>query len=117
MTHSTALTKYLKFNRDVIENPEKHFGPNYEAVFNCWAFFDTLTEKQKDLLRSKNLSTEFHSRRVFGAFHSSVVRDASLSQFLGYNMSLALITYEIIGMHILLDQGHSLYFIPLLENL
>jgi hypothetical protein len=107
MTHSTALTKYLKINRDVIENPEKHFGPNYKSVFNFWTYIDTLTQKQKELL----------SRRVFYAFHTSVDRDANLSQFLGYNRTCAMVTYEIIGMHILLEQGHSLYFIPLLENL
>jgi hypothetical protein len=117
MTHPTALTYYLNNNPDAIENPEKHFGSNYESVFNFWTFFDTLTQEQKELLRSKDLSTEFYSGKVFTAFRSTVGRTAVLSNYLGSHMTGAMVTYEIIGMHILLEQGHSLYFIPLLENL
>jgi hypothetical protein len=128
MNYSTALTKYLKFNRDVIENPKSHFGPNYEAVFNCWSFFDTLTKTQKSLLRLKYETRDEsgYSSKVFDAFrhnaniynpYSARMRVANLSQFVEDNMSFAMITYEIIGMDILLDQGHSLYFIPMLENL
>jgi hypothetical protein len=120
MTHSTALTKYLKFNRDVIENPEKHFGPNYEAVFNCWSFFDTLTKTQKSLLRLKHETRDerFYSSKVFDAFRINTNnRVANLSQFVEDNISFAMITYEIIGMDILLDKGESLSFILMLENL
>jgi hypothetical protein len=118
MTHSTALDKYLTFNRDVIENPEKHFGSNYKSVFNFWTFLDTLTQEQKEELTKRgNFSPEFYDSKVFAAFRSTVDREAKLSDYLGCHMTCAMISYEIIGMQVLLDQGHSLYFIPLLENL
>jgi hypothetical protein len=119
MKHSTALTKYLEQNPDAIEFPESHFGPNYETVFNYWSFLDTLTQEQKDSMRGKDRSTERYGHIVFAAFHTAIGRrrTANLSHFLGFNMFLAMISYEIIGMDILLEQGHSLYFIPLTENL
>jgi hypothetical protein len=118
MTYSNALTLYLRYNPDAIENPEKHFGPNYEAVFNCWSFFDTLTQEQKEELSKRgDFSPEFYASKVFAAFRSTVGRKATLSDYLGGHMTCAMISYEIIGMQVLLDQGHSLYFIPLLENL
>jgi hypothetical protein len=119
MKNSTALAKYLEQNPDAIEFPEYHFGPNYETVFNYWSFLDTLTQEQKDSMRGKDRSTERYGHIVFAAFHTAIERRraANLSHFLCYNMFFAMVTYEIIGMDILLERGESLYFIPLMENL
>jgi hypothetical protein len=118
MTYSNALAEYLRVQPDVLENPEKHFGPNYKSVFNFWTFFDTLTQEQKEELSKRGVfSPEFYGSKVFAAFRSTVGREATLSDYLGGHMTCAMISYEIIGMQVLLDQGHSLYFIPLLENL
>jgi hypothetical protein len=118
MTHSKALAKYASVFPDVLERPEKLLGPNYEAVFNCWSFFDTLTQEQKEELSKKgDFSPEFYGSKVFAAYRSTVGRTAVLSVYLGSHMTCAMISYEIIGMQVLLDQGHSLYFIKLLENL
>jgi hypothetical protein len=38
---------------DILTNPEKYFGPNWEDVLNFWIYVDTLSEQDKEKMRQR----------------------------------------------------------------
>jgi hypothetical protein len=49
MTYSKihqAFSKHLK-NPDVLKNPAKYLGPNYQDVLNFWIYVDSLNDEEK----------------------------------------------------------------------
>jgi hypothetical protein len=123
----------------VLSQPENFLGPNYEAVLNFWSWIDTLTDQQMDKLgrcyhssdeyvrqNAWNISREFattavgHSNRV-ATFVSTEITPIARYQYRdshnGAMRCAKLAAYELISMHILLEQGHKLFFVPMFEQL
>jgi hypothetical protein len=99
---------------EILTNPEKYFGPNYKILLNFWIYWNSLTSKQRVIYYSSvnNLGAVTYS----GAYEvATKTAEQSFSERL--LITLAPIECEIIRMHEILEEGKSLTFIPLLENL
>ena len=116
--------------------PQNFLGPNYQSVLDFWASLDTLTKQQWtqviDLYNAIEDSTKVdgyisawyaaqdvigHTRN--GNVISYAIQDATFSLLWG-TRALSLIhktNWELIGMPKLFEQGKSLFFVPLFDNL
>jgi hypothetical protein len=114
MAPSKALAKYASVFPDVLERPEELLGPNYRTLFNYWAFLDSLTIEQIVDIHPKNCASYTYDTLVFDSFTCVAGRDQviNLSNYTGC-IKTAMATYEIIGMHVLLDQGLNLHYLRL----
>ena len=129
-------------NPEALTNPQDFLGPNYETVLNFWWTIDSLTETQWNEVarRYRALDPAAWDAARYAAGYAamdaawyaagnaareaacyaagSAARDAA-SYATGYAAwSVAwYATYELMGMHTLLDQGKELLFVPLFHNL
>ena len=117
-------------NPEALINPQDFLGPNYETVLNFWWTMDSLTETQwnevtrryraldpvarfatydaaRDAAGSAARSAAWYAAG-YAAWSAawSAARDAAWSA-----------TYELIGMHTLLNGGKTLLFVPLFNDL
>ena len=88
---------------EVLNNPEKYFGPNYKILINYWIYCE-----------NKNISPLNHywsidySSREYCNFVRGVTLDGVL-----INLSyLTGIEKEIMKCHLLIDSSFPLYYIP-----
>jgi hypothetical protein len=97
---------------EVLTIPEKYFGPNYKTLLNFWIYWDSLSLDKRccyqDLLNS-----------LSGSIWCQAYCEARISSGKVMNCTVSLLCWEmeIAGMHIILDEGKPLTFIPLLEKL
>jgi len=133
------FNNHLGGDYPVLNQPENFLGPNYEAVMNFWWYIDALTDQQIDKLSSSyyscddfvrhnawNISREFASTTVgrsnrVATFVSTEITPPTARYLYNDNHSGArtcakLAAYELISMHILLEQGHKLFFVPMFEQ-
>jgi hypothetical protein len=120
MNHPTALIYYHKTFPDALNDVVKHFGPNYNTVFDFWSYVDTLDRKFIQNIRNPNWSYDLESyanRRVHRQFE--VWRSAryfgpepNKTQDVNPHV-LGYATLELVVMDRLLDDGHKLAFLPL----
>ena len=134
-------------NYDVLEHPENFLGPNYQTVLNFWSWIDTLNVQQIaklgkcyysveavdreiawSIVRGITESTVGRSNRT-GTFSSTeltpllalygsryLTGDIQISYY-GAKTCTKIAAYELISMHILLEQDCGLFFVPMFENL
>ena len=109
-------------NPEALTNPENFLGPNYETVLNFWKWIDSLSVEQWDVVadRYRNLDPAAWYAARSAAWYAA--RDAAwyaAGNAAGYAAGYAAwyATYELIGMHILLEQGKKLTFVPLFDGL
>jgi len=108
-------------NPEVLTNPEPFLGPNWETVLRWWLYYESLTEEQRDELdrrwdaidcdtdkRAWYLSRSAADEVIGGKVTDNVDYVAPIPEA---------ITYELIAMHLLLERGHSLAFVPLIKDL
>jgi hypothetical protein len=108
-------------------NDLEELGPNYAAVFNFWAFVDTLSDEQKNLIvtefRNSNIcgyerrivdcaekviDDEYHIwQEVFKA--TNHISDFAIRQIITWA------THELICMHELIADGEPIVFLPLFD--
>jgi hypothetical protein len=110
-THK-SLSEQLK-NTEVLTNPQKFLGPNWETVLRFWLYFESLTREQKnELLRRYfaidyntsdhawdlvyNVATEVIGKGIWGAVWFVIPFPTAL-------------TYELIALHKL----EKPFFLPL----
>ena len=140
MNHSKAHQNFSTElqNPEALTNPQDFLGPNYETVINFWWTMDSLTKDQwKEVARrydALDSAARYAARYAAGyaawsaAWNAawsaagdavwdaaeyaarSAARDAAGSAA-GYA------TWELIGMHILLEQGNQLVFAPMFDNI
>jgi hypothetical protein len=99
---------------EILINPEKYFGPNCKILLNFWIYWESLTSEQRYTYYSRvnKLSTDIYNEaRVLAK------KTAGQSLFKQLLNTLTYLEKEIVGMHEILEEGKSLTFIPLLENL
>jgi hypothetical protein len=53
-----AFSERLK-NPDVLTNPEKYLGPNWEDVLNFWIYVDTLSDEEKKEIDERYWALDF----------------------------------------------------------
>ena len=100
-------------DRVILTNPELYFGPNYKALLNYWIFYERLTEGAKENYWGKIWALdgtvwERHRRIVDESFNkvNDIISVATM----------AIIEREICAAHLILDQGESLVFLPLMVD-
>ena len=97
-----------------LEYPERFLGPNWKDVLNFWIFIDTLNEDQWKSIKDAHYSLRLHECNL-------AIDAAWLAAWLaagagGCDAALFTSGYaacEIIGSHILKEQGKSLVSFPL----
>ena len=115
---------------EALTNPQDFLGPNYETVLNFWKWIDSLSVEQWKVVADHyhNLDPAARSaawdaawsaawdaagtaaRAAAGTAAGDAARDAA-----GYAAGYA--TYELMGMHLLLEQGKKLIFVPMFDSL
>ena len=109
---------------EALTNPEDFLGPNYQTVLNFWTFMDSLTEDNWNEVARRYNALDSAARNAAWSAAWSAARDAA-----GYAAAYAardaargvawvaagIATYELIGMHTLLNDGKTLLFVPLFD--
>jgi hypothetical protein len=118
-THQN-LSNYLK-NPEVLTNPQKFLGPNWETVLRFWLYFESLTDEQKNELCRRYLAIDNKTcKRAWELARNSAIEVVGWDNWLAvlYVTSFpTAFTYELIAMHLLFERGHQLTFVPLVNNL
>jgi hypothetical protein len=121
-------------NPEALTNPQNFLGPNYETVINFWWFMDGLTKNQWNEVARRYDALDYAARNAAGSAARNAARNAAGSaarnaagSAAGYAAGYAAwnaawdaawdATYELIGMHTLLDDGKDLLFVPLFSGL
>ena len=107
---------------DVFDVPMTFLGPNYETVLNFWKWLDTLTREQRNVVDNRNILSISDRKKVdtiamesaFSVVGEEFARKACLAAGSG---SFGFATYELIGMHLILEEGEFLTFVPMFDGL
>ena len=111
---------------EALQNPQDFLGPNYATVLNFWIWLDTLTPEQWRTVEERYnaawyaASSSAHDAAEYAACSTT----SSTTSYAAFNAAwdaacytAALATYELIGSHILLEKGKTLFFVPMFEKL
>jgi len=93
--------KSSSFPSDFLENPENYLGPNYKTVLNFYECFF-------GLIYESNLPTEVGAYRYI--LDKTVLE--IITPEIKANLPFPSAVFEIIAMHLLLERGETLKFIP-----
>ena len=132
---------------DALENPQDYLGPNTSTVLNFWLYLDKLDKEQLRIVGERynaaSVAASVAARDAAGyaADYAAdyAARDAAgyaawyaASNAAGYaawyaagtsgrsgsaRYAAAYATYELIGSHLILEQGKSLFFVPMFDRL
>ena len=116
---------------DALENPQDYLGPNTSTVFNFWLYLDKLDKEQWRIVGERYnaaLDTAWGAARNaagYAAWDAAKdaawsARDAAWSARDAAGSaawSAAWATCELIGSHLILEQGKSLFFVPMFDKL
>jgi hypothetical protein len=89
-------------NPEALTSPQDFLGPNYETVLNFWTFIDSLTEDNWEEVARRYLALA--PAASYAAWDAAGV---------AAGVAARVATYELIGMHTLLNDGKDLLFVPL----
>ena len=130
---------------DVLTNPQKYLGPNWDKVLEFWHKLDSLTEEQWKIVTDRYRNLDYSAKRAAreaawearcGSTYlvdvaSVVTVDAAktaaskgaagdaAASVVAVDASLAAgyATLELMSMHILLEQDKKLTFVPMFDSL
>jgi hypothetical protein len=108
-------------NPEVLTNPEKFLGPNYETVLNFWKYVESLDQETHKMIERRFSSTplklDLINRLCDKVFDRLNVDSQHLFLACSYleNKAVARATYELILMDQLLDEGYTMTFLPMFE--
>ena len=107
-------------NPEVLTNPQKFLGPNWETVLRWWLYYESLTDEQWEELWSRydaiDHDTSYRAGKLALNAADEVI-DRDNINFVYNATSYPAITYELISMHLLFERGHQLTFVPLIKDL
>jgi hypothetical protein len=134
MIHSEIQEEFCRAISDdgELSTPEEYLGPNWETVLHFWKYIGSLSEEQLDVVsaryyeldESDEIDVFTHDSDIF--FLSSEVCDYSeeaadsafdIIRGMRSDSVAEYATYELICMHLLLEQGKKLLYVPLFGNL
>jgi hypothetical protein len=105
---------------EVLTNPEPFLGPNWETVLRFWLYYESLTDEQQNELHRRYwaIDRDNRNRSCVLAYNAAyeVIGEDNIQEAWEVT-SYSPITYELIAMHLLLERGHSLTFVPLIKDL
>jgi hypothetical protein len=133
MNYSKIHQRFARDEVDQLTDPEKYMGPNYKEILNFWWFVEGLNDSQW-----KNVGERYSLLVVNGTHHELVVSNSHKVQKAvdsdviwgaaqrvcegegrNYNQVYAVewATDELISMHLTLEHGYSLVYVPLFGDL
>jgi hypothetical protein len=109
------LSRIHNINKqDVLENPEKYFGPNYRELLNFWFYKETLSDEQLVVCGKRywesNSQTTVEAKDLAIKLASEVI-GSEIPYDIGYTEC------EIIAAHLYIEQGIPFTFLPLIFDL
>ena len=112
-------------NPEALTNPQDFLGPNYETVLNFWWTIDSLTETQWNEVARRYSALDPAARDTARDAAGSAARSsagyaawyAAWDAAWSAGSAAGSATYELIGMHTLLNDGKTLLFVPLFNDL
>jgi hypothetical protein len=113
-------------NPKALTNPQDFLGPNYETVLNFWTFIDSLTEDNWEEVAHRYSAIDhaagYAARAAAGYAARVVAGDAAwdAARVAAWDAAWDAArgaTYELIGMHTLLNDGKDLLFVLLFNDL
>jgi hypothetical protein len=127
-THQNFSTELQ--NPEALTNPQDFLGPNYETVLNFWWTMDSLTETQWNEVARRYRALDPAAWDAAGSAAGDAAGyaagyaawDAAWYASRAAAVSAAWsaagsATYELMGMHTLLNDGKDLLFVPLFGDL
>jgi len=132
MNHSKAHQNFSNRlqNPEALTNPQDFLGPNYETVLNFWWYVDGLTKPQWEEVARRYDALDPAARNAawdaagnpagiaagiaawYAAWSASWYAAGIAARYVARNA-----TWELIGMHTLLNDGKDLLFVPLFDDL
>jgi hypothetical protein len=125
MTYSKIHQDFSKRlnTSDVLINPEKYLGPNWEDVLNFWIYHDTLSNKEEEEMDDLYWALDFNMRVSAWCAAKNAAEDVIGWEFrsaawrAAYEVTGKVVfgnaTEELIGHHKLLEQGKTPTSLPL----
>ncbi len=140
MSYSKAHQRFSTIIRHSagLTSPQDFLGPNYETVLNFWWTMDSLTETQWNEVARRYDALDYAAGSAAGSAARNAAWDAARSaagyaagytarnaawyaavSAAGYaarsaaRAAAGYATYELMGMHTLLNDGRDLLFVPL----
>ena len=121
-------------NPEVLTNPQDFLGPNYETVLNFWWTMDSLTKDQWKEVARRWSALDYAARDAAGSAARNAARNAAWydagsaageaardaarsAAWVAAWGAAGSATYELMGMHTLLNDGKDLLFVPLFGDL
>jgi hypothetical protein len=94
--------KNSSFPSDFLENPEKYLGPNYKTVLNFYMLFFNTTYNTKI------------SNFDYNYYHNTLTETVLeiITPQIKEKLPFPAVVFEIIAMHLLIERGETLKFIP-----
>jgi hypothetical protein len=132
MTYSESHQKFAEYleSPEALTNPQDFLGPNTETVLNFWKWMDSLNEDQWKIVTDRYSNLDVAARNAAGyaagyaAWNAAgdAARDAAREvsrDVAGYAARNAarIATLELMGMHIILEQGKKLTFVPMFDGI
>lgn len=119
MKISKSLERYIARYPDFLEDPESYWGQNWKTALNYWAFLDTLSVEQKRKVHERYIKINSYHTFSWSSYHQASGKEQStcISLYSGGCISLAMPFYEIIAMHLLLEEDYQLKYVKMFENL
>ena len=126
MNYSKAHQNFSDYiqNPEALTNPQDFLGPNYETVLNFWTFMDSLTEDQRNEVNRRYSALDRAARDAAGSAAYDAAYDAAEYPGVAGEAAWAAAwyanrdaTWELMGMHTLLNDGNDLLFVPLFNDL
>jgi len=114
---------------EVLNNPEKYFGPNADQLIVFWNRLDTLTEEQLETIDGRywdfynNQFSEWRKavNEAIKASEETIGRDfadkAADAAYVVYGWAAYRATRELISMHLILEQNKPLTILNMFLNL
>jgi hypothetical protein len=113
-------------NPEALTKPQDFLGPNYETVLNFWWTMDSLTETQWNEVARRYRALD-HAARYAALDAAGSAAESAAGCAAGYaarnaawyaaryaaRYAAGYATWELIGMHTLLNDGKTLLFVPL----
>ena len=112
---------------DALENPQDYLGPNTSTVLNFWLYLDKLDKEQWKIVGERYNAASVVALDAARYAARDAARDATAryaardaawyAAFYAARYAAAWATYELIGSHLILEQGKSLFFVLMFEGL
>jgi hypothetical protein len=95
---------------DVLSKPEDYFGPNYKVLLNYWIYCESISREQNDECWNKVWALDGDILEHNSSNVTTLARQVCWREVDVMNS----IEKEICAAHLILEQGESLVFLPLM---